>query len=355
MKKRPDGRYQISIMVGYKENGKPRLKVVYGKTQKEVKDKASALRMQYNMGLKIDHNITISDWADTWVKTYKGNLAYKTRKMYEDTIRIYVTSTIGHMKLRDVKLAHLQKIVNDNSSKGRTMKILKLTLLQLFDQAIINDLLIKNPAKGIQLPVVELKSVKRALTDEEVDTIKSLEFDAKAKCFVMLLMYTGLRKGEALALTKADIDKENLTINVDKTLVFKVNQSEVKYSTKTKSGVRVIPILEPLRKTLFDYMDSIHTDFIFTSNNGSTLSDTAYRRMWAKFEKVIGKKDITAHIFRHNFATILYNAGVDIKSAQDILGHSSIQVTMDIYTHLGNQRRTETTEKLNLFLSGLSD
>ena len=351
MKKRPDGRYQISIMVGYKEDGKPRLKVVYGKTQKEVKDKASALRMQYNMGLKIDHNITIGDWASTWVKTYKSNLAYNTLKMYEDTIRMYVMPTIGHMKLKDIKLAHLQKIVNDNSSKGRTMKILKLTLMQIFEQAIINDLLVKNPAKGIQLPTAEPKRLKRALTDEEVNTIKLLDFDIKAKCFVMLLMYTGLRKSEALALTKTDINKENLTINVNKTLVFKVNKSEVKYSTKTKSGVRVVPILEPLRKVLFDYMDSINTEFLFTTSGGSTFSDTAYRRMWAKFKKTIGKKDITAHIFRHNFATILYNAGVDIKSAQDILGHSSIQVTMDIYTHLSNQQRTETAEKLNSFLS----
>lgn len=140
-----------------------------------------------------------------------------------------------------------------------------------------------------------------------------------------------MRKSEALALHKSDINLLGKEIVVNKTVIFKGNRAEIKDNPKTRAGARIIPILMPLEHILVDYMELVKEDLLFTTSTGELMTVTAYRRMWQKFEKAIGTKEITAHIFRHNFATILYNAGVDVKAAQTILGHSSINVTMDIY------------------------
>ena len=216
----------------------------------------------------------------------------------------------------------------------------------------MNDLLIKNPAHGIVLPIDVAKIKKRALSESEMLTVKSLDLDDRTRCFVYLLMYSGMRKSEALAITKGDIDIDNNLITVSKSLLFKVNQSEVK-GTKTTSSIRTIPISEPLRPILYEYVKKIDTNFLFSSRDGGSISHTGYRRMWGKFEKAMNTKEITAHIFRHNFATILYNAGVDVKSAQYMLGHKSISVTLDIYTHLDKSKKDMAANKLNNFLTNL--
>ena len=350
MTKRPDGYYQLSVAIGFGDDGKPKRKVVYGKTQKDVQEKANTLRMQHNMGIEIDNNISVAEWAKTWLEMYKSGVQYNTLRMYTDIANNYIIKPLGGMRLKDVKLAHLQNIVNKNRDKSWVVKKFKLTVTQIFEQAMINDIIVKNPAKGIKLPVLYKKQTKRALTEEEQKRIKSIDLDAKTKCYVFLLLYTGMRKSEALALTKSDIDCDRMEITVSKTLIFKVNQSEVKHNPKTKAGVRTIPLLEPLKDVLVNYMDGINTEMLFLTATEETFTDTAYRRMWQKFEKAMGTKEITAHIFRHNFATILYNADVNVKMAQAILGHSSIAVTMDVYTHLDSKKQSEATAKLNAHL-----
>lgn len=353
MKKRADGRYQVSIMVGYNDNGTPKRKVVYGKTQKEVNAKANELRMQHNMGIAIDSNITVGEWAETWMKTYKSGVAYKTRIMYEGIIRNYINKYLGHMKLRDVKTAHLQKVVSEHESKANTVRQFKLTISQMMEQAIINDIIVKNPAKGIIFPKVETKNPKRALDNQEIEKIKALALPPRDKCFIYVLLYTGARRGEVLALEKKDIDTEKLTICINKTVAFKGNKAEVKHSPKTKAGVRHIPILEPLKEVLFEYLETIGDGILFPARDGGVMSEMGYKRMWERFCNGMGTKEITAHYFRHNFATTLYNAGVDVKAAQVILGHSSISVTMDIYTHLTNQKKEVVTAQLNDYLTTL--
>jgi len=245
---------------------------------------------------------------------------------------------------------HLQKIINDNNDKSWIVRKFKLTANQMFEQAVINDIIAKNPVKGIKLPTAKKESTKRALSDKETSMIFNIDLDIKTKCFVYLLMFTGIRKSEALALTKSDIDFEKKEIQINKTLVFLSNKSVVKNTTKTRAGERTVKIIEPLNSLLFKYVNGIVTEMLFVTNKGDSFSDTAYRRMWAKFENAMGTRDITAHIFRHNFATMLYNANVDVKTAQVLLGHKSISVTMDIYTHLDNKKLDTAVDLLESHL-----
>ncbi|MCL1844519.1 MAG: site-specific integrase [Defluviitaleaceae bacterium] len=353
MKKRSDGRYQLSIMVGYNDNGTPKRKVVYGATQKEVNEKANTLRMQSSMGLRLDNNITVGEWADTWFDSYKSGVGYNSRRMYRGILDKYIIPTFGLRKLKDIKTAHLQKIVNDNADKPRAMEQFKLTTSQLFKQAIANDIVFKNPTDGVILPKAQKKQTKRALTADETKHIALLKLDLKTKFLVYLLMYTGMRKGEALALSRSDVDFDSGEITVNKSLLFMKNKSEIKMNPKTEAGTRTIPILEPLKPILRDYLASVKSEQLFTTKGGELFTVTAYRRIWEKFTRTMETKEITAHIFRHNFATTLYYAGVDVKTAQAILGHKSVTVTLGIYTHLDSKKKTEAAAKLNEYVSTL--
>ena len=350
-KKRQDGRYSTHVTVGTKPDGRPQRKTLYAKTIRELETKIAELREQVDKGNVTNYtNITLGEWAEKWLNIYKSGVEFNTKRMYSYIVESYVKPTIGFLRLKDVKTIHLQEVINSNQDKSWVVKKFKLTVNQIFEQAINNDMLAKNPAKGIKLPTIQKNTTKRALTDDEIEKIKSLNLDGKTKCFVHLLLYTGMRKSEALALTKSDINREAMEINVNKTLIFKVNQSEVKNTTKTKAGNRTLPILSPLKDTLFAYLDSLQTEELFTTKHGKTLTDTAYRHMWRKFETAMGTRAITAHIFRHNFATMLYNAEIDVKTAQILMGHDSITVMLGIYTHLGKNKIKQNIGKLEDFI-----
>ena len=350
--KRADGRYCTHVVIGTKSDGSRHRKTVYAKTIRELEEKAAELRRQVGAGEAIGSEITVSEWVDTWLSIYKTGVEYNTTKMYELITNNYIKKTIGFMRLKDVKTLHLQKIINENQQKSWIVKKFKITINQIFEQAIINDMLSKNPARGIKLPKMQAATKKRALTESEIEKIKTLPLDVKTKCFVFLLLYTGMRKSEVLALTKNDINLERMDIAVNKTLVFKSNKSVVKDTPKTRAGARTIKIFAPLYHALLEHLNALDTEMLFTTAKGDTVTDTSYRRMWAKFTAAMGETDITAHIFRHNFASMLYDAGVDIKVAQAMLGHESIQVTMDIYTHLGKNQIDNNADKLEEYFAG---
>lgn len=374
MKKRTDGRYKRSILIGYTEEGKEKRKYVYGTSKKEVEQKISEIRMQLERGVYIeDKNLTVGEWADKWLDTYKTGVQYNTFEMYAHIINLYIKPEVGNLPLTKLKTHHIQNIINKYAAKGltRTLQQIKLTMNQIIKQAINNDLLYKNVAENVILPQIDSRP-KRSLTNDEKKLLEKADFTIKEKAFVYLLLYSGLRRGEALALTRNDIDFEKNVIRVNKTIIYKGNNAEIKNSPKTDAGNREIPILSNLKSILRDYIQSIQTIYSFTQNNGEIMSKSSFRRFWDGImdklntaaggrnyisrnkgeNKVIAiSQDITPHTFRHTYATMLYYAGVDIKTAQYLLGHSSIKVTMDIYTHIDKSQVKNTVSKLELFLN----
>lgn len=374
MKKRADGRYKRSILIGYTDEGREKRKYVYGTSKKEVEQKIAEIRMQLERGVYIeDKNLTVGEWADKWLDTYKTGVQYNTFEMYAHIINLYIKPEVGNLPLTKLKTHHIQNIINKYAAKGltRTLQQIKLTMNQIIKQAINNDLLYKNVAENVTLPQIDSHS-KRSLTNEEKKLLEKADFTMKEKAFVSLLLYSGLRRGEALALTRNDIDFEKNVIRVNKTIIYKGNNAEIKNSPKTDAGNREIPILSNLKSILRDYIQSIQTIYSFTQNNGEIMSKSSFRRFWDGImdklntaaggrnyisrnkgeNKVIAiSQDITPHTFRHTYATMLYYAGVDIKTAQYLLGHSSIKVTMDIYTHIDKSQVKNTVSKLELFLN----
>jgi len=365
--KRPDGRYLVQIQTGVREDGKPLYKNIYAKTIRDLEEKAAAFRLELKNGVVVDDkSLTVAQWARHWLATYKSNKSYNTQRIYSNAVDVHIIPAIGHYKLKDIKQHHLQKLLNDMASNGltRTVEIVKNTLNQIFEQAANNDMVYKNPVKQISI-TKNIKPQKRVLSHAELSCIYGAAFDLKEKAFVYTLLYTGLRRGEILALRQDDVNLINKTISVNKTLIFKSNQAEIQHHTKTDAGIRIVPVLNELHNTLKNYMASTRSPVLFPASNGSVMSKIAFRRFW---DRILSKIDaaaeqsgirlsgrITPHIFRHTFATSLYYAGLDIKASQYILGHASAEITMDVYTHYDVKSQIKTTDKLNLYFNSVKN
>jgi len=360
-KKRPDGRYSTHVTVGIKPDGKPLRKTIYAKTIRELEDKSAELRHQVSTGTVVtDENTTVSEWASQWLKTYKTGVGRGTYEMYEKAVRVHIIPSIGHMRLKDVKPFHLQSIINSMRDRGitRVTEQTALTLKQIFKRAVENNLIVKNSAELIEIPKRQ-KPKKRALTDEEKKCFESADLDIKSKAFLFTLLYAGLRRGEALGLMWDDIDFEGNAISVSKTWVTHKNKPEIKPVPKSESGNRNIPMPSKLREILKELASDAKQPYVFASENDELMSLSFFRAFWDKIRKQLNTsmggdsknqkipKDITPHIFRHSYATMLFYAGVDVKTAQYLLGHSSITVTMEIYTHLDKSKIFAVADKLD--------
>ena len=377
-KKRPDGRYATSAIIGYDENGKPKRKVIYGRTIMELDKKVADFKSLQNKGIVIDDGgMTVQQWSEKWLELYKADKAYNTYMMYKRTVDNHITPNLGAIRLSALKKHQIQELLNNIVQSGhqRTAELVKITLTQIVKQAILEEYIYKDVTLGLSLPK-KIKPEKRALTDAEKAFIQNADLNLKERAFIDLLYYTGIRRGEALALMVSDIDFVNKKVKINKNLVIKDSGSEIKHSPKTNAGYREIPIPNKLLISLQKYIAEINSVYLFTqSTNGQLMTKSSLRQFWNnilnKLNIAAGGKqyktshkskdgkapiqliasDITPHMFRHTYATNLYYAGIDIKTAQTLLGHSSIQMTLDIYTHLDDNKVHEAGTKLNEYFS----
>ena len=360
-KKRADGRYATHVVIGAKPDGKPLRKTIYAKTQRGLEEKAAELRRQVTAGtLTNDGGITLGQWTNEWLKTYKTGIAPSSFEVYEVSLRAHIIPALGHLKLKEIKPFQVQVLINTMNKKGLTRATEKaaMTIRQIFKRAVENGLIAKSPADVLEMPK-KVKKQKRALTDAEINAFEDAELDLRERCFLLVMLHAGLRRGEALALTWDDININNKTISISKTWTVQGNKGVIKQSPKTKAGNRTIPMTDKLFGIIRDFSEAAHEGYLFASSSCNPMLLSEFRTFWdgisGKLELSLGEKlldDVTPHIFRHTYATTLFYAGVDVKTSQYLLGHSSIAVTMEIYTHLDKSKVNEAAEKLNQFLSG---
>lgn len=360
-KKRKDGRYATTVMIGYKADGRPNNVFLSAKTEKELRNKIVELKMKIKTGEAIKTSDTLlSDYADSWMDTYKSTASINTRAMYKNAIEKHIKPELGHLQLNKIVRSDIQKLINDNQKHPRTCEIIKMTMVQILNSAIDDKLLHENAAKKAALPKRH-KAEKRALADIEKEAIKKADFNQTERAIVMLLFYFGLRRGEVLALTKSDINLKKKILTVNKTVVFDVNTPVIKTGAKSEAGNREIPIPESAEGYLRDFLKSVDTFYLFPGKNTETLSKTQYVKMWDRIvrkmndsvttdkEKMIGAEPIqglTAHIFRHNYCTMLYYSGISQKKAVELMGHSDLKMIMEVYAHLDEEKEA-VQEKIN--------
>lgn len=360
-KKRPDGRYATTIMCGYKPDGKPNNIFLSAKTEKELREKIAETKMKIKADEIVkESDMLLKDYADMWYKTYKASVEINTKAMYKNAIDKHIKPNIGYLPLNKIKRSDIQNLINKNQDHPRTCEIIRMTLLQILNSAIDDKLLTENIARKVTLPKRN-KSEKRALSDIEKKAIKKADLSLTEKAFINLIFYFGLRRGEALALTKSDINLKRNVLIVNKTVVFDGNNPIIKTGAKSDAGNREIPIPIGVKPFLRDFLKQVDTFYLFKGKNAEIVTKSQYVKMWNRIvrklndsatsdkEKKLGVKKInglTAHIFRHNYCTMLYYSGVSQKKAVELMGHSDVKMIMEVYAHLDEQKES-VQEKLN--------
>lgn len=358
---RADGRIAVQVYLGTVD-GRKKYKTVYGKTQKEADQKADEVRRSLQKGLDVSKALTFSDVAKKWLDIKIKTVSHAQTVQYQSCIK-HLNQYIGYKDFRKLVPCDLQQIIdslaafNPNTqqpSSHRTLVAVKSTALQVANYAISARLTDFNFAQSVSLPKDATVSIRRALSDSERKTIMMVEH--RCKLPAMIMMFAGLRRGELLALTWDDIDFVDKTIRVSKSAEILSNQVRIKDGAKTQSSVRIINIPSALYEYLSECKTKATSKIVCPASDGSYMSLTAWRRMWESYIRTLREfnpnmPDFTGHWLRHTYATLLYQSGVDVLTAKELLGHSKIQTTLDIYTHLDTQFKVRNINKLDEFLT----
>lgn len=286
------------------------------------------------------------DVADDWAREAFPQLAYRTLSCYKAPLKKsklffykFYIEDITHADIEDF----FEFLLSNNYSK-KTFKNYKIVLNMIFKYALINDYIDKNNVADIPIPKGLTTSHRMPPAEEEIEKIKN-SIDKTFGLFFYLILYTGLRRGEALALTYEDIDFQENIIHINKSLYHKNNKPEIK-EPKTQSGIRDIPLLLPLKSVLNHDGKGV----IFCDDHGNYLKNSQVERQIFKYHNESGTT-CTPHEIRHGYATMLHEAGVIGKDAQYLLGHANIATTEDIYTHITNKHLDKTARIINDFIS----
>lgn len=293
----------------------------------------------------------LSKLFDRMIEEKENTLSYKTIECYK--IAYKHLARFHDRYIEEIEPYEIQKLFNDmlmeNYSKSSISKV-KIVYGLITNYAMLNGIKVQNSASVVRVPKQAKQQKRHAASDSDIDTItKNLDVDFDIYAFILL--YTGLRRGELLALTGEDINLESRTITVNKSVEFEGNTAKVKPQTKTENGMRTIPILDVLYEPITKLKKATKKgEYLF---GGKTpLSKTQIFKKWKNLVNTLGI-DITQHQLRHTYAKILYRAGVDAKTAQGLLGHADISTTMNIYTEFSKDVTEKNVNKINAFLSEL--
>lgn len=381
---RDDGRILVTLVVGRDDNGKVVRKYFYGRSRKEAEKKRDDYKRMQEMGISADaDDMTLNDWIDEWLQRYKQDV----NPNYVNNFMVQVNrlrAALGGRLIRSIREADLQgALFSLRGMSSSSINKYHTVIRQVFMRAQRNKIIPDNPAEDLTVPE-GTEGTHRSLEKWESEAILFHWREHRAGLWAMLMLLCGLRRGEMIALDWSNVDMENRQIRVCEAAVVLTNQTRVVDRTKTTAGMRVLPICWQL----YDALDAVPVEDrvgrVCVSAKGKQLSESAFSRGWNGFnlamtrilngEPVLqpGKRsdlekqriaddiasgtrkvfDVRAHDLRHTFATALYDAGVSVKAAQYYLGHADIRMTLDLYTHLSEDRENAERSQLVGFLDG---
>ena len=311
--------------------------------------------MQYKIRHKVPiatqyESVFFKQYAEKWLAT-KEQRSIKTFEMYENILYKHLKS-LYDTPLDMIRQSDIQYIVSVNSNHPRICEQIVLTLRQIFDMAVNDDLLTKNPCRNIEMPR-HLKEEKRILTEKEREIVKKAEgLSNLQRAYIHILYGTGVRPAEAQALTWNDIDFENNTITINKALQFTNSRIASVGLPKTDKSVRTLPVLPFVMGSILALKNEgkhLPTDTILGAGNGVLRTRSAYKYIFDTAMKILGLSDITPYMFRHNFCSMCYFNNVDIKSCQALMGHSDTKMILTTYSHFENKDKAlkAAIDKLN--------
>ena len=337
---------------------------VHGKTITETQKNMTDLKYKLEHGVYVSKKqITLNDWFETWMEEYKKNRIKRgTYENYKKNFYGIIKRrfNLGNIQLTDIRGEHIQKMYNDLVKEGyalSTIKIVSAVLNGCMQQALRNGLIERNPVKLAELPRQTEKTTRQAMTREQQALFMEYAKESYLYNFYAVMLRTGMRNGEMRGLKYTDIDKKKNVIRVQRTLKYIEGEGYYEDTPKTRTSKRDIPLtaatlqlLEEQRK-FWGFKVERMDRYLFCNELGEPLSRARVRAETDRIVKRIRAAGhdfphITPHVFRHTFATRAIEAGMQPQVLKTILGHSSLAMTMDLYSHVLPETRAEEMEKI---------
>lgn len=376
IEKRGENKYRLTVSGGFDCFGKriKYRKTITAKSDREAKKMLAIFVAEIEKGEYVDtKKMTFKELSEKWYEDYAvHNLEAKTLARYEELLKFNILPAIGRLKLEQIKPMHLLDLyvamtkdgARRDGKKGgyspKTIQHVHRLIRAIFEKAVQWQIILINPASKIQPPKVDKKEISFYDEEETMNLLKAIENEPiRYKTMVFIAIYTGMRRGEILALEWSDIDFERKLISVNKSVVYVSGKGRIEKGTKTVRSQRIIAMTDTLIEILKKYQiwqnknkevlgsKWQQSDLIFTRDDGQPLHPDTITNWFVKFIKKHNLSHITFHGLRHTSATLLLSSGVDIETVSRILGHSTSITTSAVYLHSAYATRFDAMNKLD--------
>lgn len=368
--------FRTTLTIGRDSNGKLIRKEFYGISEKEANAKKQEYINKMNLGITNNDNKFVGNMMKEWLNTMvKPSVKPSTFARYDGIYRLYIeNSVISNVKIKDINPIIIQKCYNSLAKNKKTysqIKNLHKLLRQFFNFLNDNGYIAKNPCSGKKVTIPKDNVKKKEFTilsDKDINNIANSK-DSKIKYIALISLATGMRSGEILGLRTSDIDFKNKEIHINKSVstTYLYNDDGSKYKstfiqdTKSLKSNRIIPLptslVDILRKSILLQKEeklkcktysTEYKGYIFLSLQGNLMNASNLSKAWSNFLKENKIEHIKFHALRHTYATKQFEAGIPLKTVSVILGHSSIDITANIYTHVMKKEKEKTLDILSM-------
>jgi integrase len=320
------GQYVIKTSDGTKT------KYIYSKSRKEAVDKLTKAIAERDSGLVYDcGSLTVEEYLDKWLDGIKGTVRERTWQRSEEIVRLHLVPTLGKSRLDSLNSLQVQTLYRsklDSGLSSRTVQTIHATLHKALKQAVRWQLIPRNVTEAVEPPKASKMEIK-PLDEKQAKGLLKAARGNRSEALYVLAVTTGMRQGELLGLQWKDVDLDSGTLRVNRTIF-----SGVVSPPKTTKSRRSIKLSKSALVALKNHEKT--SEWVFSTASGKPINHSNLRiRSWKPLLKKANlPPDTRFHDLRHTCATLLLGKGVHPKIVQELLGHSSISITLDTYSHV---------------------
>lgn len=383
IRKRSDGRWEARFTTGFDPaTGKQVQKSIYGKTQREVREKLTELTMEVDAGTYIEPNkMTLEQWMEIWLSEYMFDKKWSTVKHYKAQARTSIIPALGRYPLPQLDPHLIQTFYNSLlRGKGRAKPLSPKSirnvhgiLSKCLSTAVKLEYMRRNPTESVTLPRVVRKEIK-PLTDEQVSAMVAQAGSDGFGTLFKMVVFTGLRLGEALGLTWDCVDFQRKRLTVNKQLQKRpLADGGFVFAPLKNDKVRVIApapfVLTLLKQWQQRQMEDRlaagclwegwksegerQSAIIFTNELGGHLHPQTVYNHFKKLAASVGAPQARVHDLRHTFAVLSLQNGDDVKTVQENLGHATAAFTLDVYGHVSERMKEASAQRMQRYIEAM--
>lgn len=367
IRQRKNGLWEGRYMVGYKDDGGIKSHSIYGKSKREVREKLNAILTEIQTNNYIEPSqTTVKEWLKVWLTEYKINVRHSTWTKYQEHIEQHLNPLIGDVRLDKLTIPQIQKAYNHllrvRGLSPKSVKNIHGVLHGALEQAKVNGYLRINPSDGVVLPRVEKPILKTMDSQDVTAFLQAIRGDFyEYPLFVSL--FTGLREGELLGLTWDCVDFEHGSLLINKQhgrtryeTEFHFSELKTGHSRTLTPANAVMEVLQMQKQRQTDWAEMAGAawdnpeNLVFTNELGRYINNKTLYMNFKRIAKNLGMPTMRLHDLRHTFAVNSLQAGDDIKTVQENLGHTTASFTLATYAHATPGMKRESAKRMDSFI-----